>query len=46
MVLDMVLTDVPDVLGVRVGSPVVSVNHRAIFIDVVLEQPVYHLACA
>ena len=42
-VLDWVLTDVPGVEGVRVGSPVGTSDHSAIFIDVVLEQPFFHL---
>ena len=44
-VLDLVLTDIPDVVGVRVGSPVGTSDHSAIFIDVVLEQPILHLVC-
>ena len=44
-VLDLVLTDVPDVVVVRVGSPVGILDHSAVFIDVVLEQPIPHLVC-
>ena len=43
-VLDFVLTDVPDVVGVRVDSPVGTSNHRTVFIDV-LEQHIPHLVC-
>ena len=35
-----VLTDIPNVVGVWVGSPVGISDHSAIFIDVVLEQPI------
>ena len=42
-VLDLVLTDVPDVVGVRVGSPDGTSGYSALFIDVVLEQPIPHL---
>ena len=38
-VLDLVLTDVPDIVGVRVCSSVGTSDHSAIFIDVVLDQP-------
>ena len=44
-VLDSVLTDVTDVVGVRVGSLVGTSNHRAVFMDVVLEQPIPHFVC-
>ena len=44
-VLDLVLTDVPDIVGVRVGSTVGTSDHIAIFIDVVLDQAIPHLAC-
>ena len=44
-VFDLVLTDVPDVVGVRVGSPVGTCDHSAVFMDVVLEQPNPHLVC-
>ena len=43
--LDLVLADVPDVVGIRVGSPVGASDHSAIFMDVVLEQPIPHLVC-
>ena len=43
--LDLVLTDAPDVAGVRVGSPVGTSDHSAVFIDVVLEQHKPHLVC-
>ena len=44
-VLDLVLTDVPKVVRGRVGSQVGISDHSAIFIDVVLEQPIPHLVC-
>ena len=44
-VLDLVLTDVPDIAGVRVGSPVGASDQSATFIDVVLEQSIPHLVC-
>ena len=40
---DLVLTDVPDVVGVRIGSLVVTSYFSAIFIDVVLEQLIPHV---
>ena len=42
-VLGLVLTDIPDVIGVRVGSPIGSSNHITVFIDVILEQHIPHL---
>ena len=42
-VLDLVLTDVPDVAGVRNGSPVGTAEYSVIFMDVVMEQPIPHL---
>ena len=39
----MVLTDVSDVLGVRVDSPVGTSAYSAIFMGIVLEQPIPHL---
>ena len=42
-VLDLVLTDVPDLVGVRVGLPVSMSVHSVVFIDVVLEQLIPHL---
>ena len=39
-VLDLVLTDVPDVVGAQVIMPVGTSDHRIVFIDVVLEQPI------
>ena len=39
------LTDVSDVVGVRVGTPVGAKDHSAITLDVVLEQPIPHLVC-
>ena len=36
------LTDVPDVVRLQVDSPVGTLDHSAIFIDVVLEQPIHH----
>ena len=35
--LDLVLTDAPELVGIRVGSSVGTSNHSAVFIDVVLE---------
>ena len=31
-VLELVLTDVPDIVGVQVGSPVRTSNHSAVFL--------------
>ena len=45
-VLDLVLTDIPDVVEYRVESPVGPSGHGAVFMDVVLEQPVPHLVCS
>ena len=42
-VLDFVLTDVPEVVEVRVGSPVRTSDHSAIFIAGVLEET--HVVC-
>ena len=42
-VLDLVLTDIPDVVGVRVGSHVGTSDHIAVFMDIVLEQVFLHL---
>ena len=39
------LTDVPNVVGVRVGSSVGPSDHSVIFMGVVLEQPKPHLVC-
>ena len=44
-VLDLVLTDIADVVGIRVGSPIGTSVHSSVFTDVVLEQPVLHLVC-
>ena len=44
-VLGLVLTDVHDFVGVRVGSPIRTSDHRAMFIDIVLEQPKPHSVC-
>ena len=38
------LTDVPDLAGGRVDSPVGILDHSAVFIDV-LKQPISHLVC-
>ena len=38
-VLDLVLTDVLDVVGVRADSPVGTFDRSAVLIDVWLEQP-------
>ena len=37
-VLGLVLIDVPDIVGVRVGSLVGTSDHSALFIDVVLKK--------
>ena len=42
-VLDLVLTDVPDVIGVQFGSQVGASDYSALFIDVVLEQTISYL---
>ena len=39
-VLVLVLTNVPGVEGVWVGSPVGTSDHSAVFIDVILQQPI------
>ena len=44
-VLDLVLTDVPDISGILVGSPVGTSDHSAVIIDIKLEQPILHLLC-
>ena len=44
-VLDLVLTDVPTLVRVRVDSPVRTSGHSAVFIDVVLEQHIPHFVC-
>ena len=44
-VLDLVVMDIPDVVGVRGGLPVGTSDHNAIFMDVVLEQPILHFVC-
>ena len=44
-IFDLVLTYVSDIVGDRIGSPVGSSDYSAIFIDIVLEQPIPHLAC-
>ena len=44
-VLDLVLTDSPDIVGVRVDSIVGTSDHSAVLIDVVLEQHICHLVC-
>ena len=41
----MVLTDVPALVGVPVCSSVGISEHSAVFIDVVLGQPIPHLVC-
>ena len=43
--LDLVLTGVPGVVVVRVGSPVGTSNDSVVFRDVVLEQPGPHQVC-
>ena len=42
-VFDLVLIGVHDLFEGRVGSPVGTSDHSAIFIDVVLEQPIPYL---
>ena len=37
------LTNVSDVVGIRVDSPVGTLDHSAVFIDFVLVQPIPHL---
>ena len=39
------VTDISDIVGVRVGSPVGTSDHSAVFIDIVLKQPIPHLVC-
>ena len=36
-VLDLVLTDVPDIVEVRVGTPVGTSGYSAVFMNVVVE---------
>ena len=43
--LDLVLTDVSDLVGSRIGSPVGTSDHSVIFIGIVQEQPIHHLVC-
>ena len=45
VVLDFVLTDVHDLVEVRVCLPGGTSDHSAIFIDDLLEQLVPHLVC-
>ena len=40
---DLVLTEVHDLVEVGAGLPIETSDHRAIFIDVVLEQSIPHL---
>ena len=42
---DLMLADILDVVGIRVGAPVGTSNHSAIFIEVFLEQPIPCLVC-
>ena len=42
-ILDLVLKDVHDLVKVRVGLSVETSDHSAIFIDIVMEQPIPHL---
>ena len=44
-VLDLVLTDVHNLVEVRIGSPIGTTGHGAIFLDVILEQSISHLLC-
>ena len=39
-VLDLVLTDAPDLVEVRVGTSVGTSDHSVIFMDIVLQQPI------
>ena len=43
-VLDIVLADVPGIIEI-VCSPLGTSDHYAVFIDVVLNQPISHLVC-
>ena len=42
-VLELVLTDIPDGVEIRVGSTLGTSDHSAIFMNVVLEQAIPHL---
>ena len=42
-VLDLMLTDIPDAIGVRVDSPVGTSDHSVMFIDVLMEKPIPRL---
>ena len=44
-VLNLVLTGVPGVVGVHVGSTIRTSDHSIVFIEVVLEQSIPHLVC-
>ena len=44
-VLDLVPTDVPDVVGIRVNSPGGTSDYSIVFRDAVLHQPIPHLMC-
>ena len=44
--LELVLTDVPDVVEIRFGLPVVTSDHNSfVYVDVVLGQPIPHFVC-
>ena len=44
-VLDLLLTDIYDLVEIRVDSSVGTSDHSTIIMDVVLEQPIPHLVC-
>ena len=44
-VLNLVLTDVPDIVGVRIGSPIETLDHSTVFIYAVLKTPIPHFVC-
>ena len=44
-VLGLVQTDAHDLVEVRVVSPIGTLDHSTLFIDVVLEQPIPNLVC-
>ena len=44
-ILDLVLTDAHTLVWIRVGPPIGTSDHNALFIDVVLEQLIPHLMC-
>ena len=44
-VLDLLLTDAHNLVGVRGGSPIGTSDHSVLFIDVILGQSIPHLVC-